>query len=211
MSEPTILRVFRFRPCRPHPDVALRDSLIPDLLRLDGLVDARFGRQGPDEAGHRIEVSLWSSRAAMAEGLGASVGDLRFHQERLGDITDPMLEVLPLEFSVVGRDDVAPGILRHVHGSVRAGELDAYVAEAHAGTLDDARSGRGPVALHLARHGTDSFVTVSAWATWSDLEAATGGTIARPIATRHAERLVAWDVGHYEVIEVDRPEPGALG
>jgi hypothetical protein len=42
---------------------------------------------------------------------------------------------------------------------------------------------------------------VSVWESWSALEAATGGDIRRPIATRHPERIERWDAAHFEVID----------
>jgi hypothetical protein len=51
------------------------------------------------------------------------------------------------------------------------------------------------------------FVTVSAWTGWAAIEQATGGNIHQPLATRNAERLVAFDVGHYEILpDSVRPE-----
>ena len=56
------------------------------------------------------------------------------------------------------------------------------------------------MALYLATDGVDAFVTMSAWRSWHDIELATGGDIHRPRATRHPERLVAWDVEHFELV-----------
>ena len=93
-----------------------------------------------------------------------------------------------------------PGIVRLFEGQVRPGELDAYVDDARAGTLLDAAAGSGPMALYLARRTADAFVTLSVWPDWSTLQDATGGDVERPIATRHAHRLVAWHAEHYESI-----------
>ena len=43
-------------------------------------------------------------------------------------------------------------------------------------------------------------MTLSVWSSWSALEVATGGDVGRPIATRHEERLLAWEAAHYEVL-----------
>ena len=85
-------------------------------------------------------------------------------------------------------------------GRVRPDELESYVAEAWAGTEDDAAAGRGPDALYLAAQPPDLFRTLSVWPDWQTLQDATGGDIDRPIATRHARRLVAWSARHYEVV-----------
>ncbi len=60
--------------------------------------------------------------------------------------------------------------------------------------------GHGPLALYLALEEPDRFVTLSVWSSWSALEVATGGDVGRPVATRHEERLLAWEAAHYEVL-----------
>jgi hypothetical protein len=93
-----------------------------------------------------------------------------------------------------------PAVLRFVTGQVRPDELDTYVAEAHEGTIADAAAGRGPVALYLAPDPSNAFRTLSVWIDWDTLQAATGGDVNRPIATRHAERLLDWEADHYEIL-----------
>jgi hypothetical protein len=44
-------------------------------------------------------------------------------------------------------------------------------------------------------------VTLSVWESWSAIEAATGGDVRRPMATRHPERIIAWEATHLEIIE----------
>jgi len=59
------------------------------------------------------------------------------------------------------------------------------------------------MALYLADRGDDRFVTISAWREWADIEWATGGDVRRPAATRQSERLLEWDVEHYEIVARD--------
>ena len=55
-----------------------------------------------------------------------------------------------------------------------------------------AEHGAGEVDLVV--EPVDTFLTVSAWASWDDVTRATGGDVHRPLATRKPERLVDWDV-----------------
>ena len=91
-------------------------------------------------------------------------------------------------------------ILRLVRGRVRPGELDAYIEEARLGTAADMAGRDGPCGLYLATEAEDAFVTLSMWPSWDGLLAATGGDYRRPVATRHAERLVSWDAEHFEAL-----------
>lgn len=68
-------------------------------------------------------------------------------------------------------------------------------------TLADIANGGGPLSLYLGSNADDTFVTVSIWDGWSAVEAATGGDVARPMATRHPERLVEWEATHFEIID----------
>jgi hypothetical protein len=66
----------------------------------------------------------------------------------------------------------------------------------------DVEAGGGPLSLCLATPGatSDEFLTVSTWSDWSTIEKATGGDIRKPLATRHPERIVAFEVDFYEAI-----------
>lgn len=57
----SVVRVFTFRTVRPGFDSILRDELMPEMRAMPGLVEVFFGRQGPDDVGPRITVSIWSS------------------------------------------------------------------------------------------------------------------------------------------------------
>lgn len=193
-----MLRLFRFRATHAGFDEVLRTTLLPDLMTQAGLVTAYSGRQGPDEIGPRIVASAWTTREAMESAVGPRLGT--FHPELLVDTTDRSLEVLPLviERRFIAHDEAR--ILRQLRGTVRSGEIDLYVEEARAGTELDARSDHGPCSLFLAKAADDTFVTMSAWRSWHDIELATGGDVRRPRATRHHERLVDWEVDHFEIV-----------
>lgn len=208
-SGPGVIRLFQFRPVRTAFDSILRDDMIPGLLEMPGISDLYLGRQGPDELGPRLLATIWTSREAMSSAVGESFDRPIFRPERLAETVDRALEFHPLEFGVrFGRPD-PPGVLRLVRGRIRSGELGAYVAEARAGTLEDAADGAGPMALYLAGTGPDAFVTLSVWADWATLQQATGGDVDRPIATRHAHRLLSWHARHFESIPGLIPVPGS--
>ena len=91
-------------------------------------------------------------------------------------------------------------VLRVFQGTVRSGELDAYVADARSGTMADAVVNDGLVAFALGPAAADAFVTVSAWTGWPAIEEATGGNTRVPIATRNAIRLTGFEVSHFELL-----------
>lgn len=209
-TESEVLRLFRCRPAGVAFDSILRVEMIPDLLTRPGISDLYVGRQGPDELGPRLVASVWATREAMRLALGETLDEGVFHPEYLSETTDRVLDWLPLAFAYRSNRAEPPGILRLVEGAVRSGDLQRYVAEAHDGTLADAAAKRGPIDLYLAIAGPNAFVTLSAWDDWATLQAATGGDVNRPIATRHAERLVEWSASHYEIVSsqrCSRPEP----
>jgi hypothetical protein len=205
VSECRVLRLFRFRPVRKGFDAILRDELIPDLVGFPELIDVHVGRQGPDEMGERLVASVWESRAAMSAAVGERLESAIFHPERLEGTTDRALDVK--ELTIAMRFDDSPalpqsttGILRVARGHIQPGELDAYRDDVRIGTLADAEAGHGPLALYLVIDPPDRFLTLSAWSSWSVLEAATGGDVQRPLATRHVERIKDWGAVHYEIL-----------
>ncbi len=194
----SVIRLFSFRAAQLGFDRVLRTELIPELLSKPGILDCYVGRQGPDGLGPRIVATVWESREAMVDGVSDRLGV--FHPEYVDATTDQALDIL--ELRVIWRRDHDPArILRVLRGEVRSGELAAYVLDVEHGVELDAINERGPTALYLGEAGPDRFVTVSNWREWSDIERATGGNIARPRATRHPERLIAWDVEHYEIVQ----------
>ena len=179
----------------------MRRQLAPALRAEAGLTDVIAGRHGPDELGPRVVVSVWSGGAAAGKpDRTATLDDLTASL----DVTDARSERLVVRVEIRDPRDRSARLLRVFRGQVRPGELDRYVDEAEAGTRADAAAGRGPIALFLGTESSvlDRFVTVSTWPNWTTVEAATGGDVGRPIATRHPERLVAADVTHFEVIEI---------
>jgi hypothetical protein len=203
VAEPPVLRLFSFRPVQAAFDAVLREVMVPDLRLFPDLVDLHVGRRGPDELGPRLIASVWSSRTAMIAAVGEHFEPPTFHPEYLEATADRLLEVNPLAVSLRFERAAPARIMRALRGRIRPGEREAYVEEARAGTLADVEAGRGPIALHLAiGPSDDDFLTVSIWESWSDIEAATGGDIERPIATRHPERIVDWDASHFEIIEI---------
>ena len=203
MAEPPVLRLFSFRPVQAAFDAVLREVMVPDLRLIPELLELYMGRRGPDELGPRLIASVWSSRAAMVMAVGEDFDPPIFHPEYLDATADRVLEINPLAVSLRFERAAPPRIMRALRGRIRPGERPAYIEEARAGTLADVEAGRGPIALHLATGpGDDDFLTLSVWESWSDIEAATGGDIGRPIATRHPERIVDWDASHFEIIEV---------
>jgi hypothetical protein len=201
LASSSVLRIVRFRPRRIEVDDAMRHQLAPALRAQVGLTDVIAGRQGPDELGPRVVVSIWAGesasdlpdRTAALDDVAASL-----------DVTDVVSDRLVIRVEFHDPRDRSARLLRVFRGEVRSGELDRYVDEAEAGTRADAASGRGPIALFLGIEASapDRFVTVSTWPDWTTVEAATGGDIRRPIATRHPERLVSADATHFEVIEI---------
>jgi hypothetical protein len=198
VDDDAVIRLFKFRAVRPTFDELLRHELMPELSRMAGLTDCYSGRQGPD--GPRLVASIWRDRASMIAGLGEGPGG-PFHPEYMAETTDQEVDVLALRIRERFAVAEAPRILRVLRGRVKPGELDAYVDDVRAGVALDAASERGPTSLYLAVGEGEAFATVSAWREWHDIELATGGDIRRPRATRRPERLVDWDVSHYEIVE----------
>jgi hypothetical protein len=202
LSEPRVVRLFTFRPVRSAFDGILRDVMLPDLRRQSGLLDIHLGRRGPDELGPRLLATVWSSQAEMVAAVGEDPDRPTFHPEFLEETTERRVESRPLAISMVYEGSEPRRILRTLRGSVRPGQRDTYIDHANQGYLGDIAAGRGPLALHLGTGpGDDDFVTTSVWDTWTKVEAATGGDIRQPMATRHTDLIVAWEATHFEVIE----------
>lgn len=204
------MRIERFVPRTIGADDDLRARLIPDLGARAGLQYVVAGRQGPDDLGPRIIVSVWTPGTVLG---GVAVDARRPEPAGSAALQPDGVEDLIVRVAVqpdqveAGRVDGGPPgaarVLRVFRGAVRTAERDAYVRDVETGTLRDIDAGTGPLALFLAVPAADSdrFVTVSVWPGWSEIEAATGGNPRNPVATRHPERLVASDVAHYEVVE----------
>jgi hypothetical protein len=200
---PRVIRIFRFRLAEPHFDTELRRVLLPDLLTRDGVLDVYGGRRDRPNPDERIVASVWADRDSMLAALGESIEGSPFHPELLDLSTDRDLRICELEFGDRDESMGKPAVLRLVEGTVHPGDLSAYVDEARLGTVADRATGRGPLALYLGCTGNDTFITLSIWPDWATLQDATGGDLDRPIATRHAERLVDWTASHYEIMGPD--------
>lgn len=201
MPEPPVLRLFHFRPVQAAFDSILRTVMLPDLRQMPGCREVHLGRRGPDELGPRLNATVWESRPAMIQAVGEAFDPPVFHPEYVDETTERSLEILPLDFSVPFDGAGTPRIMRTLRGQARPGELRAYIEDARNGTIADVAAGHGPLALHLASlPGTDGFLTLSIWDSWAAIEAATGGDVRRPIATRHPERIISWDATHFEII-----------
>jgi hypothetical protein len=200
VPEGSVIRLFTFRAVRPAFDEILRGEIVPDLRVQPGILDCYSARQGPDEIGPRIVASIWQSRDAMVRSVGEVLGVGPFHPEYLAETTDQRLEILPLEIGQRFATGEPARILRILRGTVRTGEFGAYADDVRDGVRLDAERPNGPASLYLAPAGADDFITLSAWRRWSDIELATGGDVHRPRATRHPERLIDWDVSHFEIV-----------
>jgi hypothetical protein len=206
-DDATILRLLTFRTAGGSPafDVALRDDVLPELEEHRGLVDAYAARRGSAETGERVVASMWESRTAMTAALGDGPELDRLRPLHAEQARDDRLEVLEIAFGLRMERAAEPRLLRVFRGETAADGLEAYVDEVHVGAMRDAQAFEGMIGLYLAVAPPTSFVTVSAWVDWESIEAATGGTIKRPIATRHPDRLVAATVAHYEILpDTDR-------
>jgi len=195
-----VIRVFRCRPLRGAFDEILRGVMLPDLIRRSGVTAVYAGRQGPDEIGTRVVVSLWSGRAAMATTMGLDVEESRFHPEYLPETTDRIVEVMPLELALTFDAPPGAGVLRFARGRVRAGEMAAYLDGVRLGTAGDVAAGTGPTALYVGRLAEDEFLTLSLWRSWADIQAATGADLDRPVSTQRADGLLEFEATHYESI-----------
>jgi hypothetical protein len=200
VSEPPVIRVFRCRPLRGAFDEILRGVMLPELARLPGVTAVYAGRQGPDDIGTRVVVSVWSDRTAMEAAMGLDVEESHFHPEFLPETVDRVVEVLPVALALRFDEAAGSAILRFARGRVQAGQVTAYVDSVHQGTEADVAAGTGPTALYVARQADDGFLTLSVWRNWSDIQAATGADLTRPISTRGADGLIEFAANHYESI-----------
>lgn len=207
MTVTPVIRILRFRPLRVGFDGVLREEAIPTLRAMAGVLDIVAGRHGPEELGPRIVASVWASQEAMIAAVGQDPASAAGMPNPPADTADGELEVLSVRVSFRADGSDVPRVLRAFRGQVRPGELAAYMEEAHSGTLVDAEAGYGPLALYLAtdESSPDRFLTLSTWRDWATIQAATGGDIRQPVATRHPERIIASEATHYEAIEIQAP------
>lgn len=200
MSDQPVIRVFRCRPLRLAFDEILRGVMLPELARRPGVTAVYAGRQGPDEIGTRVVVSIWRSRAEMTADMGADIEESSFHPEYLPETEGRVVEVMPLELALLFSDTTSAAILQFAQGRVREGGMEAYLDEVREGTRRDVAAGTGPAALYVGRPKDDTFMTLSIWRAWAEIEAATGADLHRPISTQRADGLVDFEASHYSRI-----------
>lgn len=208
-DDATVIRLLTFRTSGAAPalDVALRSEALPDLESVRGLVDAWAGRHGATD-GDRVIVTTWRSRREMDATFGGNDVE-RLIPDQADEVVDAHGEAFELAFGFrIDRAEPAR-LLRVFRGTTSPNELDAYVAEARAGALRDARSVDGLLAIYLGIERPTRFVTVSVWTDWSSIEEATGATVRAPATTRNTTRLVTASASHFEVLpgteQVTRP------
>jgi hypothetical protein len=195
---PSVLRLTTIGPVPASAtfDSMLRDEVLPAVLALDGIVDARVGRRfGPADVDERVVATFWAAREAMDEAI-AMDSLARLEQEVTGKT-----EILPLAIDLrFDRPDDPARILRIFRGQIRPGELELYVEDARRGATADGATSHGPSAFFLSPLPPARFVSLSLWGDWTEIELSTGGNIRHPIATHHAERIVSGQAAHFEIL-----------
>jgi hypothetical protein len=197
-----LMRIVDFRPVggEAATDASLRRTLTGSLGSARGLSALVVGRRGPDHAGQRVMVSVWDGRRAMDAAVGRTTA-VELAGIDLPEETDSLaVDVLPLVLALEFERVADAHILRVFRGVVREGEFDAYIHDLRHGTLADVAATHGPHALYVGTGRSSKFVTVSIWAEWEQVEAATGGDIRNPVATQHAHRLASWTASHFEIL-----------
>jgi hypothetical protein len=184
-------------------DQLLREAVLPGLHEKSGLRHAYAGRTSGGDAGHRLVASIWEK----PDDEGAPPPELTslFSFERLAEVEDLTLEVIPLAVALPFALPDEPRILRVFRGQTRPGELEAYIQAARDGSYEDVLTQHGPAGLFLGAQPPDRFVSVSVWTAWENIEAATGGNVREPIAIKHSQPLVKANAVHYEIV------PGSIG
>jgi hypothetical protein len=200
VGDAAVVRLLTFRPAGDDAvvDAALRSLAFGVLGRMP--VSAVFAGRRHEGAGERVVVSLWESLETLVDSLGPLSAHNAAEAERFDQMAEIRVEVLPLAVAVEFERDPHATVLRIFRGRTHPGELDAYVEDVRAGTLADMAAEQGPHALFLGIDPPQGFLTVSVWADWGRIQAATGGNIRNPIATRHAHRLLDGTANHYELL-----------
>ncbi|CAN5591537.1 hypothetical protein BH23CHL8_BH23CHL8_20890 [soil metagenome] len=196
--EALVLRITTFRPREPWAEIdrALRSRGIPSFLTQPGLLDAWFGRRGPDFDDEHVIASVWETSSG--ERAGPLLPETLVDSDL--DLDGPSRLALPVVLDYRFPRPAPPTILRIYDGQTHAGQLDAYVKEAAQGVLVDGEGPDGPSAVCMSVDVPDRFVTVSLWTGWASIEASTGGDVGRPLATRNQARLADGGPTHYEVV-----------
>jgi hypothetical protein len=199
VHEAVIVRVATFRTTRPGFDAALRAVVMPAIHQRPGAIRVFAGRQGPEEIGARVLVSLWGSSAtgrdvSQVDGIDEGVTG------PLAETIERDIRVLPILLANLADAPLAAGILRLATG--RLADIDVITfAETLSGHLDALRTGGvGPADVIMADAGEDSFVMLSTWPDWAAIEAGTGASVSTPLGTKRFAKLSAFDVDHFELL-----------
>jgi hypothetical protein len=203
------LRVVTFQLRGPESpaDAVLREQAMPRLLARRDVIDAWIGRRGSTGDRTRVLASTWSDEPGPEPADLLALADPAIDED--GSIVDAVDHLVLAVHARFARSEPAR-ILRIFRGRARPGQYEAYVAEARSGMQDDASVNDGLIAFALGAEmraggqpttgSPTAFVTVSAWTGWSAIEAATGGNIRTPAATRNADRLSDFAVHHFEIL-----------
>ena len=200
MHDAATVRLFYFRTLRPGFDAALREIMLPDLRAVPGVAGVWAGRQGPDEVGARLVVSVWSSGEAMRDALGDDPDDGRFHGEYLPEIANRQLAIMPLVLMDGSPEPLTTGIMRVARGRLLESDLATYGNLVLSYLAALRTSGAGPNSVVLASAGDRAFVMMSTWTDWAAIEVATGASASEPLRTERAG-LAAFQADHYELVE----------
>lgn len=198
MHAAVVVRVVTFRTTRPAFDADLRGSILPAIRRRSGAIGVFAGRQGPDEVGVRLLVSLWAT--SDAGGEAATTDDLDASSGSLAGTTDLRSQVLPVLYRHLARPPLATGILRLARGRLADIDVGTF-AQTLSGHMAALRTGgAGPADILMADAGADSFVMLSTWPDWAAIEAATGASISAPLGTKRFAELSEFEVDHFELL-----------
>lgn len=176
-------------------DEFLRRSLVPELVRQQGIRHAHIGRIVA-EVSSRVVLTVWEGDSpGLAEPLPFEMSDV---------IAEPRIELAPaavaLSFDASGGAGEEAQIMRVFRGRAQSGQVTAYLDAVREGTLADAAAGQGPLALFVGMFDGDRFMATSIWSSWQRIEEATGGNIRQPVSTRHRELLIDGAAEHFEIV-----------
>lgn len=194
-----VMRLTWFRADGAAFDERVRAEVVPGFRRSRGLCRLYLGRQGPEEDGRRVLVTLWASMRALMAARGSS----GHGRQALPELVQARRETIPLSLLVFGvPDQSSGGILRIARGQLREGQRDSYLAQVRDGLREDRARGHGPGWLALGFLGADRFLTLSGWRDWASIEGATGATIEAPIRTKRSDALRSFEAEHLELVSI---------
>jgi hypothetical protein len=198
-SAALLIRLLTFQPGAPGEviDQYLRQGMLQGLANERALRYVFAGRTDA-QAGARAVLSIWGDGTS-AERLAAV---LPF--ERNESVAQPVVEIATAAVALTFDAAEEPVILRIFRGRAKAADSALYLEAVRDGTLADVAAGQGPLALFLGMLDTEHFITASAWSDWRRIEAATGGNIRQPIATRHSDLLIEGTAEHFEIVPNSR-------